>query len=77
MSYRVTGNSLVEEEKQINGTVDHKIKIQAERKNPKENLEKESWGQELLRLHLQERWRFNLSKNQDQKMEDRKLNQNT
>ena len=75
MAYRVTGKSLVEEEKRIKGAVYYKIKIQVERKNAKEILEKERWVREVLRLHLQERWRLNLAKNQDQDMKERKLNQ--
>ena len=45
MAGRLTGKILVEEEKRIKGSVDHKIKIQVERKNAKEKLEKEHRGQ--------------------------------
>ena len=55
MHGRVTGKSLVEEQKRIKGAVDHKIKIQVEIINARETLEKERQGQEVLRLHLQER----------------------
>ena len=58
----------MEEEKQIKGAVDHKIKMQAERKNAKEKLENEHRGQEVLQSHIQERWILNLAKNQDQEM---------
>ena len=71
----MTEKILVEEEKRIKGAVDHKIKMQVERKNAEEKLEKELRGQEVLRLYLQERWILNLFKNQDQDMKDRKLNQ--
>ena len=77
MADRVTEKSLVEEEKRIKGAVDHKIKMKVERKNPKEKLEKERRGQEVLRLHLQERWILNLAKNQDQEMKERKMNKKT
>ena len=65
----------MEEEKQIKGAVDHKIKIQVERKNVRQKLEKERQGQEVLWLHLQERWRLNMAKNWDHEMKERKLNQ--
>ena len=55
MDDRVGQKSLVEEEKRIKGAVDHKIKMQVERKNAKK-LDKERQGQEVLRLPLQERW---------------------
>ena len=77
MADRVTEKSIVEEEKRIKGAVDHNIKMQVERKNAKEKLEKGRQGQEVLCLHLQERWILNLSKNQDQEMKEHKLNQNT
>ena len=44
MAYRVTGKSLVKEEKWIKGAVYHKIKMKVERKNVKEKLEKERQG---------------------------------
>ena len=50
MHDRVTGKSLVEEQKRIKGDVDHRIKIQVERKNAKEKLQKERWGQEVLEI---------------------------
>ena len=52
----------MEEEKLIKGAVDHKIKMQVERKNANEKFEKERRVQEVLWLHLQERWISNLKK---------------
>ena len=68
MADKATEKSIAEEEKRIKGDIDHKIKMKIERKNAKEKLEKECRGQEVLRLHLQERWILNLEKIQDQEM---------